>query len=77
MLQETQNEIKVLSTLNHPNIIQYYDSFYENKSVYISMEYATHGNLAQYMYRRQNFLLPQNVSQIFNNECTKISLVLV
>lgn len=34
------NEVKVLSVLKYPNIIGYYDSFYEDKALMIVMEYA-------------------------------------
>ena len=34
------NEVKVLSMLDHPNIIQYYENFLEDKALMIVMEYA-------------------------------------
>lgn len=34
------NEVKVLSILNHPNIIKYYENFLEQASLMIVMEYA-------------------------------------
>lgn len=34
------NEVIVLSMLNHPNIIQYYENFLEDKALMIVMEYA-------------------------------------
>lgn len=37
------NEIKVLSMLNHPNIISYFDSFEEDGVLMIEMEYADGG----------------------------------
>ena len=43
------NEAKVLSILNHPNIISYYDSFEFNGDLYIEMEYADAGTLAQFL----------------------------
>ncbi|XP_077290358.1 serine/threonine-protein kinase Nek8-like [Arctopsyche grandis] len=58
--KEAINEIKILSTLIHPFIIRYLESFYQNHSVYIIMEYANQGNLAEYMFKRQHYLLPQN-----------------
>lgn len=55
------NEIKILSTLSHPFIVKYIENFSMQKSIYIVMEYATHGNLAEFMFKRQHYLLPQNV----------------
>ena len=34
------NEVKVLSILNHPNIIKYYENFLEQAGLMIVMEYA-------------------------------------
>jgi len=34
------NEVKVLSILNHPNIIKYYENFLEEAALMIVMEYA-------------------------------------
>ena len=34
------NEVKVLSMLSHPNIIEYYENFLEDKALMIVMEYA-------------------------------------
>lgn len=35
-----QNECQVLKLLNHPNIIEYYENFLEDKALMIVMEYA-------------------------------------
>ena len=34
------NEVKVLAMLSHPNIIEYYQNFLEDKALMIVMEYA-------------------------------------
>ncbi|CAH2239434.1 jg23865 [Pararge aegeria aegeria] len=57
--QDIANEIKILSKLNHPNIIKFYNCYYIDNHVMISMEYATSGNLAEYMYRRCPKLIDQ------------------
>lgn len=41
-----QNECQVLKLLNHPNIIEYYENFLEDKALMIAMEYAP-GKLAE------------------------------
>ena len=38
-----ENEITLLRVLNGPTIIRYYESFIENDSIYIVMEYAEGG----------------------------------
>ena len=37
------NEVEVLSRLDHPNIISFYDSFEEDGTLMIEMEYAEKG----------------------------------
>ena len=43
------NEIRILSSLNHPNIIQLYDVYQsqDQASIWIIMEYCHHGNLSE------------------------------
>lgn len=38
--QSAQNECQVLKLLNHPNVIEYYENFLEDKALMIAMEYA-------------------------------------
>ena len=40
---DPQNEVNVLKSLNHPNIVRYYDSFIHNSKLCILMEYAENG----------------------------------
>ncbi|XP_026328762.1 serine/threonine-protein kinase Nek8-like isoform X2 [Hyposmocoma kahamanoa] len=57
--QDIANEVKILSSLKHPNIIRFFDCYYNDNHVMISMEYATGGNLAEYMYQRYPKLVKQ------------------
>ena len=41
--QLAMNEVAVLSSMNHPNIITYYNSFEKDGSLMIEMEYAEKG----------------------------------
>ncbi|CAG5039912.1 unnamed protein product [Parnassius apollo] len=47
--KEIANEVKILSKMNHPNIIKFYNCYYPDNHVMICMEYATKGNLAEYI----------------------------
>lgn len=47
--QLAMNEINVLSMLDHPNIVSYYDSFEQDGVLMIELEYADGGTLAQYL----------------------------
>ncbi|KAM9320673.1 serine/threonine-protein kinase Nek8 [Gastrophryne carolinensis] len=55
-----QNECQVLKLLSHPNIIEYYENFLEDKALMIVMEYAPGGTLAEYIQKRCNSLLDED-----------------
>ncbi|KAL3868352.1 hypothetical protein ACJMK2_041166 [Sinanodonta woodiana] len=57
--QAALNEVKVLSMLSHPNIIEYYENFLEDKALMIVMEYAEGGTLLDYLHQRNNRLLEE------------------
>ncbi|CAI8018778.1 Serine/threonine-protein kinase Nek8 [Geodia barretti] len=46
------NEAQILSRLDHPNIISYYDNFEEDGVLMIEMEYADGGTLAQFLQKQ-------------------------
>ena len=45
MQKEALQEVQILRKLSHPNIIQYYNSFIEEDTLNIVMEYASGGDL--------------------------------
>jgi len=55
--QTTLNEGEVLSMLNHPNIVEYYESFIEEQAIIIVMEYVPGGTLLEFLQQRKNNLL--------------------
>ncbi|PVD23797.1 hypothetical protein C0Q70_17071 [Pomacea canaliculata] len=59
--QAALNEVKVLSMLHHPNIIEYYENFLEDKALMIVMEYAQGGTLLEYLQSRNENLLEEEV----------------
>ncbi|XP_072889298.1 uncharacterized protein [Hemitrygon akajei] len=63
--QRALNEVKVLSMLDHPNIINYYDSFEEDGVLMIEMEYAEGGTLAQYLAQQDRELEELEILNLF------------
>ncbi|XP_067943370.1 serine/threonine-protein kinase Nek9-like [Watersipora subatra] len=48
---DSANEVDILSLLDHPNIITYYNHFVDSSTLLIEMEYANDGNLYQKISR--------------------------
>ncbi|XP_048418462.2 uncharacterized protein LOC125467089 isoform X1 [Stegostoma tigrinum] len=71
--QRAMNEVKVLSMLDHPNIINYYDSFEEDGVLMIEMEYADGGTLAQYLAQQGQELEEQQILNLFHQMVAAIS----
>ncbi len=46
-IHEIFNERNILSKIKHPNIINLYSSFSDQKNVYMLFDYALNGDLAQ------------------------------
>ena len=51
--QDSVSEVKILSSLNSPYIVKYFDSFVENSTLHIVMEYCEKGDLSQVMKKQQ------------------------
>ncbi|CAE8737174.1 unnamed protein product, partial [Polarella glacialis] len=51
--REAQNEVGVLKSLQHPNIVAYFDAFVEATKLYIVMEYADGGDLSASVKKRK------------------------
>uniref|UniRef100_A0A914WAL0 non-specific serine/threonine protein kinase n=1 Tax=Plectus sambesii TaxID=2011161 RepID=A0A914WAL0_9BILA len=59
------NEVSVLSQLDHPHIVSYYDSFEEDGVLMIEMEYAEGGTLAQFLSKRESRLEEREILHMF------------
>ncbi|GIX95742.1 hypothetical protein CEXT_455011 [Caerostris extrusa] len=57
--QVSMNEAKVLAMLDHPNVVAYYESFLEDKTMIIVMEYVQGGTLFDYLIRRKGKLMSE------------------
>ena len=52
--QSIRKEIHLHKQLNHPNVIKLVDYFYENKVIYILLEYASNGDLYKFLLKNRN-----------------------
>ncbi|CAH8567118.1 unnamed protein product [Heterobilharzia americana] len=53
--------VSVLSKMNHPNIVQYCDSFEESGWLYIIMEYCDQGDLYTKINKQNGVLMPETL----------------
>ncbi len=67
------NEVKVLKILNHQNIISYYDSFESDGELYIEMEYADAGTLADFLAQLSTPLQENEILSIFGQIVSAIT----
>ncbi|KAK2194294.1 hypothetical protein NP493_116g01001 [Ridgeia piscesae] len=58
--KDSQNEIDILSILNHTNVVSYYNHFLDGDTLLIEMEYANGGSLHEKI-ARQKELFPEEV----------------
>jgi NIMA (never in mitosis gene a)-related kinase len=61
-INELKKEGELLKSVNHPNIIQFYESFIEDKNFYIVMEYCEKNDLNSYInsYKNKNEKIPED-----------------
>ncbi|VDK31549.1 unnamed protein product [Gongylonema pulchrum] len=66
-------EVSLLSRLDHPHIISYYDSFEENGILMIEMEYAEGGTLAQLLSSQESLLRESEIMRMFEQMLSAVS----
>uniref|UniRef100_A0A7E4W2J0 non-specific serine/threonine protein kinase n=2 Tax=Panagrellus redivivus TaxID=6233 RepID=A0A7E4W2J0_PANRE len=71
--QLSLNEVVLLSRMDHPHIISYYDSFEENGILMIEMEYADGGTLAQYLARCTDYIPEAEILYMFEQMCSAVA----
>ncbi len=53
-LKNIRGEIEIHQTLNHPNLVKFYDYFVENTDLFMILEYCNQGNLFKRLYSTSN-----------------------
>ena len=46
-IEAIQDEVDILTKLDHPNIVRYYETYVDEKYIYLVMEYVGGGELFQ------------------------------
>nr|KAF6481227.1 NIMA related kinase 1 [Molossus molossus] len=58
--EESRREVAVLANMKHPNIVQYRESFEENGSLYIVMDYCEGGDLFKRINAQKGILFQED-----------------
>lgn len=53
-LDQIKTEVKILTRLDHPNIVKYFETYDDNKYIYLVMEYCPGGELFQMIANQEN-----------------------
>ena len=64
MLKMLESEISIVMLMDHPNIVKFYQSMYDNKYINIVMEMVKGIPLNDYMNKKKGKKLPEDESQI-------------
>ena len=62
-IKNAENESNILKSINHENIVKYYDSFIEKGSFYIIMEFCENSDLSEFISQNKenNKIIDKNV----------------
>nr|CAD2209380.1 unnamed protein product [Meloidogyne enterolobii] len=71
--QMALNEVNLLSRLDHPHIIAFYDSFEEDGTLMIEMEYADGGTLSQLLSHLTEPLIESEIIDMFEQMVSAVS----
>ena len=53
-LESIQEEVDILVKLDHPNIVKYYETYVDEKYIYLVMEYVGGGQLFDKIAEQEN-----------------------
>jgi len=53
-LDAIKEEFTILTTLDHPNIVKYYETYVDSKYIYMVMEYIDGGELFDKLVEQEN-----------------------
>lgn len=64
-LDAIQQEVQILTKLDHPNIVKYYETYIDEKYIYLVMEYIGGGELFEKIAQQKNQVFSEDMAQDF------------
>ena len=62
-LDAIQEEVGILTKLDHPNIVKYYETYVDEKYIYLVMEYIDGGELFEKIAQQENQVFSEIIAQ--------------
>ena len=64
-LDAIQEEVMILTKLDHPNIVKYYETYIDEKYIYLVMEYIDGGELFEKIAQQENQVFSEKQAKQF------------
>jgi serine/threonine protein kinase len=71
LLEHSLTEVKVMYSLNHPNIIKIYNHFEDEVSIFLVLEYAAQGQLYNLLSREPQHRFSESVAAQYIRQITE------
>jgi calcium-dependent protein kinase len=62
-IDSLRNEVKTMETVDHPNIVKYFETYDEPKYIYLCMELCTGGELFEKVSSKDHHLSEKTCSE--------------
>ena len=64
-LQAILDEVSILTNLDHPNIVKYYETYIDEKYIYLVMEYIGGGELFDLISQQENQVFSEQMASVY------------
>ena len=76
--EDAVNEIRIMASIKHKNIVRYCDAFTERDNLYIAMEFAEHGDISRQIdkFKAANkYIKEETIWSYFIQMCNGLGLM--
>ena len=64
-LDAIQEEVNILTKLDHPNIVKYYETYIDEKYIYLVMEFIGGGELFEKIAQQKNQVFSEDMAAVY------------